>query len=281
MKGLLLFVAGLLCGGALVAWLLVGREASMPAPVEQTLPAPLPPADGVTDLEPGARDLVVGPGPEPAPMPAPEVAVDPFDRVPVPLPDAPPVPEPSAGAAAGEPDTPVSSAAAEPVAPPAPPDPAVLAALRAMKLLMPVQGIEPAQLSDTYADARGTGRLHDAIDIMAPTGRPVRAVADGRIVKLFTSVPGGLTLYQFDKDEQVAFYYAHLDRYADGITEGQPVKRGEVIGYVGWTGNANEAAPHLHFAIFVLDADKKWWKGTAVNPYPLLRRAATEAAGAP
>ncbi len=138
-------------------------------------------------------------------------------------------------------------------------------------LLLPVQGITREQLQDTFTDARSQGRSHDAIDIMAPTGRPVRAVADGRIVKLFDSVPGGLTIYQFDGAEQVAFYYAHLDRYADGVEEGQVVKRGDLIGYVGWTGNANEAAPHLHFAIFVLGPERHWWEGQAINPYPVLQ----------
>jgi len=157
----------------------------------------------------------------------------------------------------------------------------VLAELRRTTLLLPVQGVTPGELLDTYSDARGEGRSHDAIDIMAPTGRPVRAVADGRIAKLFASVPGGLTIYQFDSDEKLAYYYAHLDRYADDLEEGATVKRGDVIGYVGATGNANKDAPHLHFAIFVLGPEKKWWQGTAVNPYPILRRAITETTGAP
>lgn len=112
--------------------------------------------------------------------------------------------------------------------------------------------------------------MHDAIDIMAATGTPVRAVADGRIVKLFNSKPGGLTIYQFDGTDTLAFYYAHLDRYADGLAEGQVVKQGDLVGYVGYTGNANPAGPHLHFAIMVLGPEKKWWQGAAINPYPYL-----------
>jgi murein DD-endopeptidase MepM/ murein hydrolase activator NlpD len=138
------------------------------------------------------------------------------------------------------------------------------------QLLLPVQGVQASQLLDTFTQARGEGRLHDAIDIMAARGTPVLAVADGRVAKLFDSKPGGLTVYQFDREEKLAYYYAHLDRYAPGLAEGQLLKRGEVLGYVGSTGNASEDAPHLHFAVFVLDADKRWWKGTAVNPYPLL-----------
>ena len=105
---------------------------------------------------------------------------------------------------------------------------------------------------------------------MAPRGTPVLAVDDGRIVKLFDSKPGGTTVYQFDPSEKFAYYYAHLDRYAAGLAEGQQVKRGDVIAYVGSSGNANPAAPHLHFSVFVLGAEKQWWKGTAIDPYPLL-----------
>ena len=137
-------------------------------------------------------------------------------------------------------------------------------------LLMPVQGVSSTQLIDTFTQARGTGRLHDAIDIMAARGTPVLAVADGRVAKLFNSKQGGLTVYQFDREEKLAYYYAHLDAYAPGLAEGQLLKRGDAVGTVGSTGNANAAAPHLHFAVFVLGPEKRWWKGTAVNPYPLL-----------
>lgn len=137
-------------------------------------------------------------------------------------------------------------------------------------LLIPVSGIQKGQLSDTFNDARGGGRIHDAMDIMAPKGTPVLAVADGKIAKLFNSKQGGLTIYQFDTAEVHAYYYAHLDSYAPNIKEGDSIMRGDVIGYVGYTGNANPAAPHLHFAVFVLGPEKKWWQGTPINPYPLL-----------
>jgi len=147
-------------------------------------------------------------------------------------------------------------------------------------LLIPVPGIKVEQLSDTYAQSRGLGRSHDAIDIMAPRGTPVVAVDDGKVVKLFNSKQGGLTVYQFDREEKLAYYYAHLDRYADGVAEGSTLKRGELVGYVGSTGNANALAPHLHFAVFVLGPEKRWWKGTAVNPFLLLGgRPATASAG--
>jgi murein DD-endopeptidase MepM/ murein hydrolase activator NlpD len=137
-------------------------------------------------------------------------------------------------------------------------------------LLIPVSGILAKQLSDTFTQSRGAGRLHDAIDIMAPRGTPVVAVADGRVAKLFNSKPGGLTLYQFDAEEKLAYYYAHLDSYAPTLVEGQQLRRGDVIGYVGSTGNASPDGPHLHFAVFILAPDKKWWQGTPINPYPLL-----------
>lgn len=140
-------------------------------------------------------------------------------------------------------------------------------------LLVPVQGVLPDQLQDTFTDARSEGRVHDAIDIMAPTGTPVLAVADGTIEKLFTSERGGLTVYQFEPDGVYCYYYAHLDRYADGLTEKQVVKRGDVLGYVGSTGNASPDAPHLHFEIHRLGPEKQWWKGEALNPYPVLRGA--------
>ncbi len=137
-------------------------------------------------------------------------------------------------------------------------------------LLIPVEGIAAAQLADTFTDARSEGRSHDAIDIMAAAGTPVLAVADGHIEKLFDSVRGGLTVYQFEPTGAYAYYYAHLQRYADGLAEKQSVRRGQVIGYVGSTGNADPAAPHLHFAIFLLGPERRWSEGVAINPYPSL-----------
>ena len=134
---------------------------------------------------------------------------------------------------------------------------------------MPVQGIDPATLQDNYHQRRGEAS-HDALDIMAPRGTPVLAVADGRVAKLFTSKPGGLTVYQFDTTERFAYYYAHLDRYAEGLAEGQLLRRGDPVGTVGSSGNASADAPHLHFAVHVLGHERAWWKGTPVNPFPLI-----------
>lgn len=139
-------------------------------------------------------------------------------------------------------------------------------------LIVPVQGVAPAQLVDTYTQSRGEGRMHEAIDIMAPAGTPVLAAVDGRIAKLFTSKPGGLTIYQFDRDGRRVYYYAHLSGYAPGLAEGQAVRQGQVTGFVGSTGDASPDAPHLHFTVGDLGPEKQWWKSTPVNPYPLLAR---------
>jgi peptidoglycan LD-endopeptidase LytH len=138
------------------------------------------------------------------------------------------------------------------------------------RLEVPVEGVKASELRNNYDEQRGV-RAHEAIDIMAPRGTPVIAVDDGIVAKLFLSKPGGLTIYQFDPAGRIAYYYAHLDRYAPGLAEGRALKRGEVIGYVGSTGNANPNAPHLHFAMFVLGPERRWWQGTAVNPYPYFK----------
>ncbi|HYW58179.1 MAG TPA: M23 family metallopeptidase [Polaromonas sp.] len=165
--------------------------------------------------------------------------------------------------------------APSPSSPPSPPPQAAVQtpepATGIPPLLLPVQGVSPRDLRDTFADTRDANqRGHEAIDIMAPRGTPVFAVDDGRIVKLFSSKPGGITVYQFDPTGNFAYYYAHLDAYAEGLAEGQTVKRGSVIGFVGYTGNANPAAPHLHFAIFKLGPEKQWWKGEPINPFEYL-----------
>jgi peptidoglycan LD-endopeptidase LytH len=140
--------------------------------------------------------------------------------------------------------------------------------LRRRRLDVPVKGIDRKTLRDTFAEGR-TGHVHEAIDILAARGTPVIAVEDGRIEKLFTSKQGGLTIYQFDPGGRYCYYYAHLDRYADGLTQGQTVRRGQVLGYVGTSGNAAPQTPHLHFTIFKLAADKRWWQGAPINPFPL------------
>ena len=142
-------------------------------------------------------------------------------------------------------------------------------------VLVPVAGAKNSDIQDTFNQGRANGKPHEATDIMAPRGARVLAADDGTIEKLFLSKPGGITIYEFDPTRRFCYYYAHLDAYAKGLKEGMPVKRGDEIGFVGSTGDASATAPHLHFAIFVLGPEKKWWKGTAINPYPILKTART------
>ncbi len=140
----------------------------------------------------------------------------------------------------------------------------------AQKLIVPVAGVLPEQLQDTFTQARSEGRVHNAIDIMAARGTPVLAAADGTIVKFFNSERGGITLYQLGTDGHTVYYYGHLERYADGLTEGYSARQGETLGYVGDTGNAGPGNYHLHFEISVVPDPKHYFNGTPVNPYPLL-----------
>ena len=223
MKGVLLFLAGLLVG-ANVVYFLVTR--GCPAPRADQ---PMPVAETVAPVRV-------------EPSPSPPVST-------------------STRTIAASPAAPATATATQPglAMPPS-----------AIGMLLPVAGIKPSQLTDTFNQARGSERRHEALDIMAARGTPVVAAVDGKVEKLFTSKQGGLTIYEFDPSATYAYYYAHLDRYAAGLVEGMPLQRGDVIGYVGSTGNANPEAPHLHFAIFELGPEKHWWQGTAINPYPLL-----------
>jgi murein DD-endopeptidase MepM/ murein hydrolase activator NlpD len=139
-------------------------------------------------------------------------------------------------------------------------------------LIIPVAGVRAEQLRDTFSEARSEGRVHDAIDIPAARGTAVLAATDGPIVKLFQSVRGGTTIYQLSVDGKFVYYYAHLDRYADGMVEGHFAKQGETIAYVGDTGNAGARNYHLHFSIAEISSPKDFWHGVNINPYPLLRK---------
>jgi len=143
--------------------------------------------------------------------------------------------------------------------------------LAARNLDIPVSGVKPDSLVRSYHDARSGGREHEALDILAPRNTPVVAVEDGTIAKLFVSKAGGNTIYQFDPGREYSYYYAHLERYADGLKEGDAVRRGQTIGYVGTSGNAPKNTPHLHFAVFRLTAEKRWWEGTPIDPFDILR----------
>jgi len=146
------------------------------------------------------------------------------------------------------------------------------ASLPSQSLIIPVAGVRPDQLRDTFSESRSEGRIHDALDIPAPRGTPVVAAAEGPVVKLFQSERGGTTIYQLSPDGRFVYYYAHLDRYAEGLVENHYAKQGETIAYVGDTGNAGPGNYHLHFSIAEISSPKDFWHGKNINPYPLLRR---------
>jgi murein DD-endopeptidase MepM/ murein hydrolase activator NlpD len=171
-----------------------------------------------------------------------------------PLPVSPPAPE---IAAAEPPSTAISAD--------------VTADLRSRALTLPVQGIDRAELRDTFSELRGGSRRHEAIDVLAPRDSPVLAVEDGEIARLLLSAAGGITIYQTDPTKTYVYYYAHLERYAEGLRDGDQVARGQIIGYVGTSGNAPRDTPHLHFAIFKMTDEKRWWQGTPIDPYSVLR----------
>jgi len=150
------------------------------------------------------------------------------------------------------------------------PPPPLLGAPIMPALILPVAGIAPHQLRDTFTQSRDAGRPHNAIDIHAPRGTPVLAAADGIVLRLHEGDRGGLSIYHLDPNGRTRYYYAHLDRYAIGIHEGKRIRQGEVIGYVGDTGNAAPGDYHLHFSIAILDDVSRWWEGRSINPYPIL-----------
>lgn len=143
----------------------------------------------------------------------------------------------------------------------------LIADLRQRRLRVPLDGADTALFKGQFDQRRGGGsRGHEAVDLLAPRNTPIYAVDAGTIAKLFVSKAGGNTVYQFDEEGRACFYYAHLERYADGLTEGQRIRAGELLGYVGTTGNAPPDTPHLHFAVFKLTPEKQWWKGEAIDP---------------
>jgi murein DD-endopeptidase MepM/ murein hydrolase activator NlpD len=202
----------------------------------------------------------------------------PIAAVAVPAPSPPessPSPTPSPSATPFQSESPIPSLSYSPApslgsSPPPTSSPAIL--YSGPQLIIPVAGVRAEQLRDTFDEARSEGRVHDAIDIPAAHGTPVLAAADGTIVKLFLSERGGITIYELSADQRFFYYYAHLDRYADGLAEGQVIKQGATIAYVGDTGNAGTGNYHLHFSLSVASDPKRWWEGTNINPYPLLKR---------
>ena len=152
--------------------------------------------------------------------------------------------------------------------------PNAIAALQLRGLQLPIEGTDIEAMKGGFAEHRSGagGHEHDAVDLLAPRNTPIHAVDDGVIAKLFYSQAGGITIYQYDPSERFCYYYAHLERYADGLADGQRVARGDVIGYVGTSGNAPPGTPHLHFAVYELTPEHRWWQGRAIDPYLVFRR---------
>jgi len=190
--------------------------------------------------------------------------------------DAPALIAPAAKAETAPPrptDRPTAAATRSPVMAPAPPaaaSPAPTATTGSSSLRLPIDGMNVDALRGVFIERRGN-RQHEAVDILAPRNTPIHAVVNGTIAKLFTSRQGGLTIYQFDPSSRLCYYYAHLERYADNLHDGDAVTQGQVIGYVGTSGNAPPNTPHLHFAVYQLGDDHRWWKGQAIDPYPILK----------
>jgi murein DD-endopeptidase MepM/ murein hydrolase activator NlpD len=143
--------------------------------------------------------------------------------------------------------------------------------LRDRELDLPVRGVARRDLRDSFDQTRGSTRKHEAIDILASRNTPVLAVEDGIVARLFESKAGGTTVYEFDPTTRYVYYYAHLERYADGLQEGNHIQRGQILGYVGTSGNAPKDTPHLHFAIFRLTDKKQWWQGSPIDPYEVFK----------
>lgn len=176
-------------------------------------------------------------------------------------------PNSSRAGAAPATDTATKSARTAPAAS----DYAVATTGAAKNLRVPIDGVDVESWKGGFAERRGN-RPHEAVDILAPRDTPIHAVEDGIIAKLFVSKAGGYTIYHFDPSGRLAYYYAHLERYADGLREGQVVRQGDVIGYVGTSGNAPPGTPHLHFGVFELGEDRRWWRGRPIDPYEVFHK---------
>lgn len=140
--------------------------------------------------------------------------------------------------------------------------------LASRRLMVPVEGISPGELRDDFRAPRASG-AHRALDILAPRGTPVLSADDGRVLRMSENRAGGITLYAVDSNERLVYYYAHLQGYRAGLRAGDSLRKGDVIGYVGTSGNAPAHVPHLHFQVMRLDDARRYWEGTPLNPYAL------------
>ena len=129
---------------------------------------------------------------------------------------------------------------------------------------LPLEAFDRAKYRDTFLAKRGKHKKHHAIDLPAPRGTPVVAVADGFIERLGRDKRGGKVVYLRDATGKYTFFYAHLARHEEGLKPGDHVVRGQRLGDVGSTGHVI-GGPHLHFAIF-RDEDTAG-RALVVNPY--------------
>ncbi|MDQ2901823.1 MAG: peptidoglycan DD-metalloendopeptidase family protein [Acidobacteriota bacterium] len=270
------FLAGVLCLGVFLT--ATGRISSNRATLESGVNLP-PLGQGVTQVPQGNAPANSNPDlPDPSSFGPPnsDAQLPPLTQG---DPARPPrVPVAAGGPALPDPSTfapdPVKTSLASRQAPPQvslpPVTDADIRAIESKNLILPIAGLTAPQIQDTFNDTRGSGRKHEAADILSPRGTPVLAMTEGNVAKLFLSQRGGLTVYQFDNQGVYCYYYAHLDHYAEGLKEGMLLRKGNKVGYVGSTGDADAKVPHLHLAIFKLGREKHYWQGTAINPYPIL-----------
>ncbi|MDQ6708345.1 MAG: M23 family metallopeptidase [Acidobacteriota bacterium] len=267
------FLAGVLCFGIFlnatgrITWNRWGPESASLPPLGQGV-TQVPQGNAAGNSNPDLPDpSSFGPPNSDARLP-PLTQADPMR--PSQVPSAAPSPTPPDPSTFAPAKTFVASKAASPqLSLPAVTD-ADIHVIESKNLTLPIAGLKAAQIQDTFNDARGSGRKHEAADILSPRGTPVLAMTEGNVAKLFTSERGGLTVYQFDNQGVYCYYYAHLDHYAEGLKEGMLLRKGDKLGYVGSTGDADPKVPHLHLAIFKLGPEKHYWQGGPINPYPIL-----------
>jgi murein DD-endopeptidase MepM/ murein hydrolase activator NlpD len=142
--------------------------------------------------------------------------------------------------------------------------------LRTRQIVLPVAGADMTKVDDSFNEPRDGGRVHRAIDILAPRGTPILSADDGKILRMTTSNLGGISMYTVDPESRLVYYFAHMDRYNDTMSPGRAIAKGDTLGYVGTTGNAPKDTPHLHFQVMRWPADGKYWNGDPIDPYEAL-----------
>lgn len=133
-------------------------------------------------------------------------------------------------------------------------------------LPVPVEGVLARRVADTFGAPRGTDRTHAGVDIFAPRGTPVVSATPGLVVSIRDGGLGGKQVWVLGPARE-RHYYAHLDDWMPGLEQGDVVAPGEVLGFVGTTGNAKGTPPHLHYGVY--------GSAGAYDPLPLMRAGST------